>query len=789
MPNPEKPFSFGTKAETLEALSRLLSFSHIPPFYYFNVQTWQRERDRVCKKIQSQFTKGKLIVRSSARSEDLEHTSMAGSYDSISHVAVRNKDTLMAAIDQVIESYRKSSGEHQVLVQEMISEISMSGVVMTHDLDTGAPYYVINYDDETGRTDTVTGGAEQSHRTLFVQRDAAGDVASPRFKALLKVVSEIEAVTRSSALDIEFAVDKKNTVHIFQVRRIATRPNWNRGLALKMNDAIARIRDFVSDRRTLFGNMPDWNPAEMIGTSPRPLSLSLYRYLITDRVWRKARKQMGYHEPRGARLMVSLFGKPYIDVKLSFSSFLPAGLSQKIGEKLVHAWMLRLAEHKELHDKIEFEVCQTICSFDFDELVEEQIPGVLTPAERKEYKSALSKMTDQLLKGAVAPLSEELKKVNQLASLRIDLKQARAEPELSTVASLLEDCISLGTLPFSILARHAFIATSFLRSLVAKGVLTQDEAASFKKSIKTVASDFVQDMHRFSSGKLSREEFMHRYGHLRPGTYDILSRRYDERLTLLDAVPTLPKEALEEHTVADFAFTPKHRSAMAKLLKEFSFEITPEQLIAYIQESISAREYAKFVFTRNISDALAIIEAWGERMGLSRDELSYLSIQEILDTLTMAQGRNVEQYLRELSQSRQATHDVTTALRLPYLIEKPEDVSIIPLFVHKPNFITKKTVRGACVLLRAESEELPDLAGKIVCIESADPGFDWIFSRPIAGLVTKFGGVNSHMAIRCAEFGLPAAIGCGEQIFDRVSRSRFVELHCSQERIDICLYD
>ena len=53
-------------------------------------------------------------------------------------------------------------------------------------------------------------------------------------------------------------------------------------------------------------------------------------------------------------------------------------------------------------------------------------------------------------------------------------------------------------------------------------------------------------------------------------------------------------------------------------------------------------------------------------------------------------------------------------------------------------------------------------------IESADPGYDWIFTHDIKGLITKYGGAASHMAIRCAEFNLPAAIGSGE-IFDDFS--------------------
>ena len=36
--------------------------------------------------------------------------------------------------------------------------------------------------------------------------------------------------------------------------------------------------------------MPDWNPAEIIGTNPRKLASSLYQNQITDHIWSEARR-------------------------------------------------------------------------------------------------------------------------------------------------------------------------------------------------------------------------------------------------------------------------------------------------------------------------------------------------------------------------------------------------------------------------------------------------------------------------------------------------------------------
>ena len=73
----------------------------------------------------------------------------------------------------------------------------------------------------------------------------------------------------------------------------------------------------------------------------------------------------------------------------------------------------------------------------------------------------------------------------------------------------------------------------------------------------------------------------------------------------------------------------------------------------------------------------------------------------------------------------------------------------------------------------------------MVLIESADPGYDWIFSYNIAGLITKYGGGNSHMAIRASEFGLPAAIGVGEALYKSLTHASVIELDVTNRKIEI----
>ena len=793
-------FTFGTKAETLARIAPCLSRFQVPKSHYFTIGEWQAGPDALLRDLLQRFPNETVIVRSSADGEDGSEHSKAGQFVSVPDVPAAASEPLRMAVERVIASYRRDGTEEnpddQVLVQSMLSDVLMSGVLFTHDLSTGAPYYVINYDDETGRTDTVTAGGAYSNRTLFVHRGALEALHSERFQLLLAATVELEAVIADAGLDgrgldIEFAVDRALSVHLLQVRRMTARaaPDLDlRDIQGRVDEAAGRIQAFVRGRfapmsgvhgrRSIFGQMPDWNPAEMIGRAPRPLALSLYRHLITDQAWRQARGQMGYAEPRGMPLMVSLGGQPYIDVRLSFHSLLPAALAKPIAKKLVDAWLDRLADNPHLHDKVEFDVAITALTFEFQSRLAALCPGTLNEPETRAFHTALSALTGALLRGEVAPMAAELAKIERLGEQRQSLVRQQTT-DLAGVAALLEDCITLGTIPFSILARHAFIAQSLMRSLVAREVLSLAEADALMASIRTVAGELADDCRDLVAGDLGREVFLERYGHLRPGTYDILSARYDQRDDLFTGATPLAAPTPS----ARFAPSAAQIGRIDELLAGEGFGLAAAELFDYIRAATAAREYAKFVFTRNLSDALEGIAAWGKSVGLSREELSYLNISDILDTLVEINEGDVERHLRPCALAGRQRHGTTKALRLPQILTDPLDVHVVPLRLSEPNFITHERARGHGLPLGGHDKVPGNMAGAVVLIENADPGFDWIFAYGIAGLVTKFGGANSHMAIRCAEFGIPAAIGCGEQIFDRLCSARSIEINCAEHHV------
>lgn len=773
MSTPDKAFEFGTKAATLERLAPHLTRARLCQQVAVPVERWRNEPEAMLAEIMERFGSAKLAIRSSAANEDGWENSQAGAHLSLIDTQP-SREAISSSIDDVFESYKARSADDQVLVQPMVENVVISGVVLTRDLDAGGPYYAINYDDVSGRTDTVTGGAES--KTIFVHRSKTDALKSPRFRRLIDSVIELEAITGSRELDIEFCIDGSDQVFILQVRPLAARKRWRKIPIATIDAAIDRARDDIAMRMTpqpglagattIFGEMTDWNPAEMIGTAPRPLALTLYRRLITDGIWAQARAAMGYRMVE-APLLVTFCGRPYIDVRLSFNSFIPAGIADDIAEHVVDHQLSMLSENRDLHDKIEFEIALTCRDFAYPSARGRLGDAGLNADALSQFDESLGALTRRALAAVGGEMADLLGRTESLLGGRSELSGL---PPLERARRLLDDCKASGTLPFSMLARHGFIGMQFLGSLVKRGVFSQDDAERFMRGIHTIATDIVQDMCGAAAGRIALQTFLERYGHLRPGTYDITSSRYDENPDLFMSNARRQPPA----TLEPFQATPRQLKEIGVLLRESGYDVTPDALLDYIAMAVRAREQAKFAFTRNISDALSILVEWGEGRGLSRHDLAFLPIEAILA------GGDKNALEVRMAEERE-TYGVNRTIRLPHLICEPSDIDVVRLPLGHPTFITGESVSAPA--RRLEATDPSQIEGCIVMIESADPGFDWIFSHSIAGLITKYGGANSHMAIRCAEFGLPAAIGCGDQLFASLLKAPVIELNCAARKV------
>ena len=162
-------------------------------------------------------------------------------------------------------------------------------------------------------------------------------------------------------------------------------------------------------------------------------------------------------------------------------------------------------------------------------------------------------------------------------------------------------------------------------------------------------------------------------------------------------------------------------------------------------------------------------------------DAKFIKIEEYLDYSRNIFGEAEFQSLMAQVRLRQKRFDQNKKIKLPEVIVTSNDIFTFYDDTDKGYFITSHKIKGK-IIDYTKIKHQDDLKGKIVIIESADPGFDWIFSKGILGFITCHGGMGSHMAIRATEFDMPALIGCVKK-FKRFVHNNFIELDCNKKSI------
>ena len=759
------------KAETLKKLS--LNKSFIPKLKIYKIENFIKNTKKTVNDIKSNF-KSKIAIRSSSKNEDQSNRSNAGKFKSYLNINPKNVEEVENKIFDIIKSYKKNINSGHFFVQEMVKDISISGVVLTRNLENYVRCFNVNYYSGTDSTN-VTSGKKGSKNLIYFENSK--HKINNKFKDLIKSVNEIKTKTKNNELDIEFIIDKKKKIHILQVRNLIipkifiNKKNDELIILNKLEKKLKKLKKehySLYGKTTFFGVMPDWNPAEIIGIKPKPLALSLYKELITDHVWSKNRKIYGYRDLSQFNLMITFYGTPYIDIRIDFNSWIPRTLPENISNKLVNFYLKTFKKNKFLHDKIEFEVVFTCLTFSTKKKIDQRLQNFFTTKEKKLLINSLTKIN----KIALTQIDKDLAIVEEL-KVKQKLINNSSLYYIDKIYWLVEDCKKFGTLPFAGLARCGFISTEILNSFVEEKIFTEDDKLNFLASVRTITSEISEGLSK------NKDSFIKKYGHLRPGTYEISSLNYKDNFK--NYFYNYKNKTNKRNY--KFIFTKIQKEQINKFIKKNKIYRNFDELILFIRKSIKYREYSKFIFTKSIDMIFQNLEKFGKKYSIKKNDLSFIKIFDMLELYSSISGTESIKDIKKKINKNKREYIQNKNIILPDVIISGKDLFIQNQENSRINFISNKIVTS--MIIEYDKQRLTENLNGIICIESADPGYDFLFTKNIKGLVTKYGGQNSHMAIRCAELNLPALIGVGEQIYNKIIDSKSIKIDCVLKKIDL----
>ena len=770
------------KATNLDILRKVFKNNKniiIPTYFYFSVRSLMRDENKVLERIFLFNKNHSLIIRSSSIDEDKSNFSNAGKYDS----KIIKKNTPFTEIKRIFKSFLKQfkSQNDKIIIQQMITGVSYSGVIFTQDINHNSPYYVINYDN-SGKTNLITSGVENEKiRSLVIYKNKKK--IKNKFKYLIHFLKKLQIKLKLNRLDIEFA-KKGNKLYFFQVRPLPKPKNnySNPNISYDFDGALIniekKIKKLISKNpmlignSTIFSNMSDWNPAEMIGDKPFPLSVGIYKELITDNIWRKQRLNYGYKDVFPNPLMFTFAGSPYIDLRADLISFLPKNLKNFYAKKIINTYIGKIKKNPEIHDKIEFDLIETCYSFNTKKRLEKLFKGNLL----NDYVSCLKKLTQNIFKDDL--LNKDKEQLN-LFEGKINIIANKNVSHIQKIYYLSEITKNFGTLPFAGIARCAFISQRLLLDLKSNKLISEKEYENFFSSIPSVTNIFNNDYIDLSNKKISKNKFIEKYGHLRPSTYDINSLNYKEGYKKY-FININKKNNKNKKKSSKINFT-KHKIINKYLKKELGINF--EQFKNFIIDSIYLREYSKLIFTKGVNLILESIIALGKEIKIPRNQLCFIDFKKILNFHSNLESSKLKKTFLDEIKKNKFEFEMMKLIKLPDVILDQNNIYEFYENLSKPNFITLNSTIGE--ICEVKSKYVDKIKNKIILIKNADPGYDFIFNHEIKGLITQFGGANSHMAIRCLELNIPAVIGVGKHKFEEIKKNKQIIMNCEKKFIKL----
>ena len=311
--------------------------------------------------------------------------------------------------------------------------------------------------------------------------------------------------------------------------------------------------------------------------------------------------------------------------------------------------------------------------------------------------------------------------------------------------------------------------------MINKNIIKKHERDLFFQNIKSITSEILKDKN------LSKKKFCDKYGHLRPSTYDISIKNYRENYDFL--FKKNKSNIISKDKISNFKLTNLSKKKIQKFLKTLDKKLTLKIFLEYLIKGIQFREYSKFVFTKSIDYIFDEIKFLSKRNKINISKLSHLNIKIVKDLYYNLNNKSLKDILTKSIKENINDFEFNQYVELPQVIKKPNDVFYFIERTGKPNFFGTTVVEKEIYFLN--NNNFKNLDDKIICIRGADPGYDFIFNHKILGLITEYGGANSHMSIRCSELNISAAIGVGSVSFNDIVNSKKVYLDPIAKKISL----
>lgn len=737
-----------SKAKNL-AILKTITGINVPRFVVLRPGMSESEQGEVIRGFLKTCHGNTVAIRSSADQEDSSGASFAGMYTTKLRVQATEQAIRTAANEvrisgtqkkEVVVHYVEQRGLEltesgiSVIVQKMI-EADMSGVIFSHDLAKADGYYVVSVSSGVG--EKIVGGVANGRLIRIARGAKSTSVKDEWLRKLIIAMKAIERRFQLSSLDVEFAV-QNGTLYILQCRPITTaQAEVDKVLDKRLLERIKSVNTLISSRfdDDVLGDMIDINPVELLGVSPTPLDISIFKYLFADEIVERVRRDMGY-DPLDIGVLRVVGGKPYVSMRAAAFSFRPRGISEDIYERMVCVYRNMLVDNPALQSRVEFDVFAMSCG--------KKLERVMQEAKLDDNEKSIVREKFLFIGEVFSQVSTT--QAEDFSAFADDYEQ-RTEAMSNAMLSDILEHVAQGTEMFARVARLAFYWKSRFEELHP----LEDINLLMVGYIRSVNERLQSDLVACRNGIIAGEEVVARYGHLRPGQFSVFGESYADDPNA-------------------YLFAQMERTEVARPQRQaHEFEEATE--FRHIVTFMEARERMKFLFSQSLHLFATKLKCQLAQRAISECDASRVSWDELRICLNDSTPLNTN-----------CDNHEPPVLLPDVIIPGFTNLGVITFSEAMPSYITNSIVKArVCVLERLGVKA--DVRSALVLLPNADPGYDFLFHSGAVGIITKVGGPASHMCIRSIELQMPACIGCGESVYQKLATAHSAVLDCGTRQI------